>query len=113
MRLRLTVFACVQAIFDFGAQGPCFGVDALRVPLGYAPLNGSSYAGVGGSYDLGKENAVGNRAAKSRLGAHYEGFPDGSGLFTAKEGADAMLRELYVYASPELQRKDDGFLYVS
>lgn len=103
----------MQAIFDFGAQGPCFGVDALRIPLGYAPPNGSSYAGVGGSYDLGKENAAGNRAAKSRLGTHYEGFPDGSGLFTAKEGANATLRELYVYASPELKRKDDGFLYVS
>ena len=35
------------AIFDFGAQGPTFGVDGLRIPLGNAPRNGSSYAGVG------------------------------------------------------------------
>ena len=25
------------AIFDYGANGPCFGADALKIPLGLAP----------------------------------------------------------------------------
>mgnify|MGYP003305479873 CR=1 FL=1 len=99
------------AIFDFGAQGPCFGVDALRVPLGFAPPNGSSYAGVGGSFDLGEANATGSRECKSRLGTHYESFEDGSGLF--KEGAGATLAELRVYYAPALRRNESDGLYVS
>jgi len=99
------------AIFDFGAQGPCFGVDALRVPLGFAPPNGSSYAGVGGSFDLGEANAAGSRECKSRLGTHYESFEDGSGLF--KEGASATLAELRVYYAPSLRRNESDGLYVS
>ena len=101
------------AIFDFGAQGPCFGVDALRVPLGCAPPNGSSYAGVGGTFDLGVENAAGSRVVKSRLGTYYEGFDDGEGLFTKKEGAEAELVELLVLSAPSLRRSADDGLYVS
>ena len=102
-----------SAIFDYGSQGPCFGVDGLRIPLGMAPLNGSSYAGVGGSYDLGETNASGSRSARSRLGTHYEGFSDGtSTLFAPSEGMDAELVELKVFCAPSLRREDDG-LYVS
>jgi hypothetical protein len=36
------------AIFDFGAEGPIFGADALKIPLGRAPSMGSSYAAIGG-----------------------------------------------------------------
>jgi hypothetical protein len=103
-----------SAIFDYGSQGPCFGVDGLRIPLGMAPLNGSSYAGVGGSYDLGETNASGSRSARSRLGTHYEGFSDGtSTLFAPSEGMDAELVELKVFCAPSLRRDDDGSLYVS
>ena len=116
------------AIFDYGVNGPCFGADALRIPLGLAPqmarptrplsvarlplgygpplpdslprAQGSSYAVVG-SADLGASNAAGSRAARSRLGSHYARRADGGKtLFAASEGMDAQLTELRVYTSP-------------
>ena len=114
------------AIFDFGVSGPCFGADALKIPLGLAPQmarfelalrllsasdstplrlrlrrpQGSSYSVVG-SNDLGARDAAGSRAARSRLGSHYERRADGSRtLFAAQEGMDAQLVELRVYTSP-------------
>jgi hypothetical protein len=108
------------AIFDYGANGPCFGADALKIPLGLAPqmarsrcircvtlplltiiFQGSSYAGVVGSSNLGKRDAAGSRGARSRLGSHYERLGNGGrSLFTEKEGMDAQLAELRVYTSP-------------
>ena len=89
------------ALFDFSAQGPCFGADALRIPLGLAPPNGSSYAGVGGSTDLGKGHAAGTRAARSRLGSHYARRGDGGAtLFGDAEGMDAELTSLRCWVSP-------------
>lgn len=62
---------------------------------------GSSYAGVGGSLDLGPRNAAGNRSARSRLGSHFARRGDGGRtLFTDEEGMDAQLTDLRVYVSP-------------
>lgn len=89
------------AIFDFGAQGPCFGADALKIPLGVAPSMGSSYAGVGGSLDLGPAHAAGSTAARSRLGSHFSKREDGGRtLFADAEGMDAQLTSLRVFVSP-------------
>lgn len=88
------------AIFDFAATGPCFGADALRIPLGQAPQMGSSYAVVG-SQDVGAKNAAGSRSARSRLGSHFARRADGGRtLFTDAEGMDANLVELRCYVSP-------------
>ncbi len=116
------------AIFDYGVSGPCFGADALKIPLGLAPANvrtdcrsasrsntllalcsdtprlarpqGSSYAVVGSS-DLGAANAAGGCGARSRLGSHYARRADGGRtLFADEEGMDAQLTELRVYTSP-------------
>ncbi|EEH53591.1 uncharacterized protein MICPUCDRAFT_9103, partial [Micromonas pusilla CCMP1545] len=62
------------AIFDFGAEGPIFGADALKIPLGRAPSMGSSYAAIGGEALFG-----GGKTAKSRLGSAYASPPDGTG----------------------------------
>ena len=51
------------AIFDFGAEGPIFGTDALQIPLGRAPSMGSSYAGTMGA--VVREEV---KTAKSRQG---------------------------------------------
>ena len=89
------------AIFDYSAQGPCFGADALRIPLGLAPPNGSSYAGVGGSTQLGPTHSAGIRSARSRLGSHFARREDGGGtLFRDAEGMDAELTALRCYVSP-------------
>jgi len=89
------------AIFDYSAQGPCFGADALRIPLGIAPPNGSSYAGVGGSLTLGPMHAQGSRIARSRLGSHFARRADGaSTLFSNNEGMDAELVSLRAFISP-------------
>ena len=67
----------------------------------YVRDQGSSYAGVGGSTDLGARDAAGSRAARSRLGSHYERRGDGGRtLFTDEEGIDAQLTELLIYTSP-------------
>ena len=67
----------------------------------YVHDQGSSYAGVGGSTDLGARDAAGSRAARSRLGSHYERRGDGGrSLFTDQEGIDAQLTELLIYTSP-------------
>jgi hypothetical protein len=88
------------AIFDYGLNGPCFGADALKIPLGIAPQMGSSYAVVG-SASLGSRNAAGGRGARSRLGSHYARRADGGRtLFADAEGMDATLEELRVYTSP-------------
>jgi len=103
------------AIYDFGAQGPCFGSDGLQIPLGFAPKHGSSYAGVGGSFDLGENNERGSRMAKSRLGSNFAA-PAGTTmatLFAQDEGFEVELEELCVFAAPALRREDDGSLYVS
>ena len=96
------------AIFDFGAQGPTFGVDGLRIPLGNAPRNGSSYAGVGDattSYGSSKK-------CISRLGSHYASTrSDGiTNVFAKGEKNETELRELVALVSPSMER--DG-LYVS
>jgi hypothetical protein len=105
------------AIYDFAAQGPCFGSDALQIPLGVAPKHGSSYAGSGmGSLDLGAENAAGSRIAKSRLGSNFaaDAGAELKSVFTKSEGTQATLMSLRAYASPALMRRDDdGALYVS
>jgi len=89
------------AIFDFGAQGPCFGADALKIPLGLAPSMGSSYAGVGGTMELGPANAAGSTTARSRLGSHYAKRADGGRtLFADTEGMDCILTSLRVFVSP-------------
>ena len=89
------------AIFDFGAQGPCFGADGLKIALGVAPSMGSSYAGVGGTMDLGPAHAAGSTAARSRLGSHFSKRADGGRtLFTDAEGMDAQLTSLRVFVSP-------------
>lgn len=92
------------AVFDFAAQGPCFGADALRIPLGLAPAQGSSYAAVtgsGGGGVLGPSHAAGSRAARSRLGSHYAVRRDGGRtLFADGEGMDATLVELEGFVSP-------------
>lgn len=62
---------------------------------------------------MGVENAAGSRVVKSRLGTHYEGFDDGEGLLTKKEGAEAELVELLVLSAPSLRRSADDGLYVS
>ena len=51
------------AIFDFGAEGPLFGAEALKIPLGRAPSMGSSYAAIGGAalFGGGKEIKTANR----------------------------------------------------
>ena len=96
------------AIFDFGAQGPTFGVDGLRIPLGNAPRNGSSYAGVGDattSYGSSKK-------CISRLGSHYASTrSDGiTNVFAKGEKNETELKELVALVSPSMER--DG-LYVS
>ena len=104
------------AIYDFGAQGPCFGSDGLQIPLGFAPKHGSSYAGVGGSFDLGEANASGSNVAKSRLGSNFAA-PAGVSMpsvFSKREGNEAELKELYVFVAPALGRADDDdSVYVS
>lgn len=35
--MRAQVGGPGAAIFDFGVQGPCFGADGLKIPLGLAP----------------------------------------------------------------------------
>ena len=65
-----SVLSCppyVLAIFDFGAEGPIFGADALKIPLGRAPSMGSSYAAIGGDNLFGGGKEI--RTAKSRLGS--------------------------------------------
>ncbi|CAL6430739.1 unnamed protein product [Bathycoccus prasinos] len=95
------------AIFDFGAQGPSFGPDGLRIPLGNAPANGSSYAGIGEattSYGSSKK-------CISRLGSHYAGRSDGvTSVFAKGEKNETNLKELIALVSPSMER--DG-LYVS
>ena len=95
------------AIFDFGAQGPTFGVDGLRIPLGNAPRNGSSYAGVGDattSYGSSKK-------CISRLCSHYAPTSDGiTNVFAKGEKNETELKELVALVSPSMER--DG-LYVS
>ncbi len=62
---------------------------------------GSSYAGVGGTLDLGPRNAAGSKAARSRLGSHFARREDGGRtLFADEEGMDAQLTDLRVYISP-------------
>ena len=102
------------AIYDFGAQGPCFGSDSLQIPLGFAPKHGSSYAGVGGSLDLGESNASGSKIAKSRLGSNFAA-PSGTTMASVfSEGFEAELKDLYVFVAPALGRADDDdSVYVS
>ena len=102
------------AIYDFGAQGPCFGSDSLQIPLGFAPKHGSSYAGVGGSFDLGESNASGSKIAKSRLGSNFAA-PSGTTMASVfSEGFEAELKDLYVFVAPALGRADDDdSVYVS
>jgi len=102
------------AIYDFGAQGPCFGSDSLQIPLGFAPKHGSSYAGVGGSFDLGESNASGSKIAKSRLGSNFAA-PSGTAMTSVfSEGFEAELKDLYVFVAPALGRADDDdSVYVS
>lgn len=92
------------AIFDFGAEGPIFGADALKIPLGRAPSMGSSYAAIGGSSLFGGGKEV--KTAKSRLGSAYDSPPDGTNsLFGKGEKFEATLTELRVYCGEGL----DGF----
>jgi len=88
------------AIFDFGAEGPIFGADALKIPLGRAQSMGSSYAGtMGTSASSGPEV----KTAKSRLGSAYAAPPDGSySLFGRGEKNEATLTELRVYCGKGL-----------
>ena len=82
------------AIFDFGAQGPTFGADSLKIPLGKAPSMGSSYAAAGGGFEaLGGE---GSQEATSRLGCYYAGRSDGSGSLFG-EAVKVELAELRIY----------------
>lgn len=60
--------------------------------FGFVLLNGSSYAGVGGSFDFGEANVTGLCECKSWLGIYYELFEDGFGFF--KEGVGVMFVEL-------------------
>ena len=95
------------AIFDFGAQGPSFGPDGLRIPLGNAPANGSSYAGIGEA----TTNYGSSKKAISRLGSHYAGRSDGvTSVFAKGEKNETNLKELVALVSPSMER--DG-LYVS
>ena len=92
------------AIFDFGAEGPIFGADALKIPLGRAPSMGSSYAAIGGSSLFGGGKEI--KTAKSRLGSAYASPPDDTNsLFAPGEKFEAELVELRVYTGQGL----DGF----
>ena len=92
------------AIFDFGAEGPIFGADALKIPLGRAPSMGSSYAAIGGSSLFGGGKEI--KTAKSRLGSAYASPPDDTNsLFGPGEKFEAELVELRVYTGQGL----DGF----
>ena len=92
------------AIFDFGAEGPIFGADALKIPLGRAPSMGSSYAAIGGSSLFGGGKEI--KSAKSRLGSAYASPPDDTySLFGPGEKFEAKLVELRVYTGEGL----DGF----
>lgn len=91
------------AIFDFGAEGPLFGAEALKIPLGRAPSMGSSYAAIGGAALFGGGKEI--KTAKSRLG-EYAAPPDGTGtLFAPREKTETTLVELRVYCGEGL----DGF----
>ena len=95
------------AIFDFGAQGPSFGPDGLRIPLGSAPANGSSYAGIGES----TTSYGSSKKCISRLGSHYAGRSDGvTSVFAKGEKNETNLKELIALVSPSMER--DG-LYLS
>ena len=92
------------AIFDFGTEGPIFGADALKIPLGRAPSMGSSYAAIGGSSLFGGGKEI--KSAKSRLGSAYASPPDDTySLFGPGEKFEAKLVELRVYTGEGL----DGF----
>ena len=90
------------AIFDFGAEGPIFGAEALKIPLGRAPSMGSSYAQLGGAaLNFAGGEAV--KTAKSRLG-EYAAPDDGTlSLFAAEDPRnEAELVELRVYCGEGL-----------
>ena len=89
------------AIFDFGAEGPIFGAEALKIPLGRAPSMGSSYAQLGGAALFGGGKEV--KTAKSRLGEYYSPEDGTLSLFAAKDGLNqAELIELRVYSGEGL-----------
>jgi hypothetical protein len=90
------------AIFDFGAEGPIFGADALKIPLGRAPSMGSSYAQIGGAALGGGGKEI--KTAKSSLGSSYAAPPDGTGtLFGPSEGRETELAEMRVYVGKGLE----------
>lgn len=88
------------ALFDYAAQGPTFGADSLKIPLGSAPSMGSSYAVVGGGSKA--LNDAGSQEATSRLGSYFARRASGArSVFTTEEKGKATLTELRVYVAAD------------